>query len=200
MEFGPKLQNLRKQKNLTQEELANLLCVSRTAISKWESGRGYPSIDSLKTIAVFFNTTVDDLLSGNELLILAEESAKQKNNSFCDLIYGLLDISVAILFFLPLLAQKSEGAVQAISLLSLSEIATYLKALYYIVILSIILCGVITLALQKCDNSLWLKSKYKVSLIINSIASLLFVVSQQPYAATFLLILLAIKITILRRK
>ena len=48
MELNEKLQELRKQKGLTQENLAEVLCVSRTAISKWESGRGYPNIDSLK--------------------------------------------------------------------------------------------------------------------------------------------------------
>jgi transcriptional regulator with XRE-family HTH domain len=47
MEFNEKLQELRKQKGLTQEELAEKLYVSRTAISKWESGRGYPNIESL---------------------------------------------------------------------------------------------------------------------------------------------------------
>ena len=46
MEFNEKLLELRKQKGLTQEELAEVLFVSRTAISKWESGRGYPNIDS----------------------------------------------------------------------------------------------------------------------------------------------------------
>ena len=45
MEFNEKIQELRKQKGLTQEELAEKLYVSRTAISKWESGRGYPRID-----------------------------------------------------------------------------------------------------------------------------------------------------------
>ena len=50
LEFHEKLQELRKSRNLTQEELAEELYVSRTAISKWESGRGYPSIDSLKAI------------------------------------------------------------------------------------------------------------------------------------------------------
>ena len=47
MEFNEKLQELRKSRSMTQEELAEVLFVSRTAISKWESGRGYPSIDSL---------------------------------------------------------------------------------------------------------------------------------------------------------
>ena len=51
MELYEKLQQLRKEKGWTQEELAELLYVSRTAISKWESGRGYPSIDSLKAIS-----------------------------------------------------------------------------------------------------------------------------------------------------
>ena len=54
MEFNEKLQELRKQKGLTQEYLAESLYVSRTAISKWESGRGYPSIDSLKAIAKWY--------------------------------------------------------------------------------------------------------------------------------------------------
>ena len=54
MEFNEKLQQLRKQKGITQEELAESLYVSRTAISKWESGRGYPNIESLKAIARFF--------------------------------------------------------------------------------------------------------------------------------------------------
>ena len=52
MEFNEKLQELRKGKGLTQEELAQEIFVSRTAVSKWESGRGYPNIDSLKDICV----------------------------------------------------------------------------------------------------------------------------------------------------
>ena len=50
MEFNEKLQQLRTGKNLTQEQLAEQLYVSRTAISKWESGKGYPNIESLKCI------------------------------------------------------------------------------------------------------------------------------------------------------
>ena len=73
MEFNEKLQELRKQKGLTQEELAASLYVSRTAISKWESGRGYPNIESLKAIAKFFSVTVDELLSTDEVLTIADE-------------------------------------------------------------------------------------------------------------------------------
>ena len=62
MNFNEKLQFLRKAKGITQEQLAEALYVSRTAISKWESGRGYPSLDSLKDISRFYSVTVDDLL------------------------------------------------------------------------------------------------------------------------------------------
>ena len=83
MEFNEKLQELRKNKGLTQEELAEALYVSRTAISKWESGRGYPSIDSLKEIAKYFSVTIDELLSSDEVLSIAEEDNKQKEPMGC---------------------------------------------------------------------------------------------------------------------
>ena len=51
MEFGEKIQKLRNRNKWTQEHLAEKLYVSRTAVSKWESGKGYPNIDSLKEIA-----------------------------------------------------------------------------------------------------------------------------------------------------
>ena len=79
MEFNEKLQQLRTGKNLTQEQLAEQLYVSRTAISKWESGKGYPNIESLKCISKFFSVTIDELLSGEELITLAET---EKNLQF----------------------------------------------------------------------------------------------------------------------
>ena len=70
MEFSEKLQELRKNKNLTQEQLAEMLFVSRTAISKWESGRGYPSIDSLKEISNFLQYPLMIYFQGKKSLLL----------------------------------------------------------------------------------------------------------------------------------
>ena len=57
-------------KNLTQEQLAEMLFVSRTAISKWESGRGYPSIDSLKEISNFLQYPLMIYFQGKKSLLL----------------------------------------------------------------------------------------------------------------------------------
>ena len=132
MEFNEKLQELRKQKGLTQEEVADLLYVSRTAISKWESGRGYPNIESLKRIAKVFSVTVDELLSNGELLSIAEQDNKQKQNSLRDLCFGLLDVSVLLLYFLPFFAQKVAGVISEVSLLMLTSVSPYLKIVYFV--------------------------------------------------------------------
>ena len=63
MTFGEKLKKLRTDKNLTQDELAEKIYVTRTAISKWETDKGYPSIDSLKQLSNLFEVSIDELIS-----------------------------------------------------------------------------------------------------------------------------------------
>ena len=193
MEFNEKLQELRKNKGLTQEELAEDLYVSRTAISKWESGRGYPSIDSLKEIAKYFSVTIDELFSSNEILSIAEEDNKQKEKHFRSLVFGLLDISVLMFFFLPFFGQKVNETVQGVSLLSLNEITTYLKTSYYAIVISIAVYGILTLTFQNCQKTFWVKNRDKISLILNAIAVLFFIISSQAYVGAFLFIFLVIK-------
>ena len=200
MEFNEKLQELRKQKGYTQEELAEKLFVSRTAVSKWELGRGYPNIDSLKEIAKVFSVTVDELLTTDEVLTIAEEDTKQKQNHLRELVCGLLDISTLLFFFFPIFGQKSVETEYAVSLLSLTGISTYLRFVYFAITIGIVLFGIMTLALQNCNNRTWMKNKYRISLILNAIGTELFIASQQPYAATFLFVFLAIKALTLIKK
>lgn len=67
MEFGDKLKKLRTDRGLSQEELAAKIFVTRTAVSKWETKNGYPSIDSLKLIANLFDVTLDELISDDDV-------------------------------------------------------------------------------------------------------------------------------------
>lgn len=200
MEFSEKLQELRKQKGLTQEELATALFVSRTAVSKWESGRGYPNIDSLKAISKFYGVTIDELLSTEEVLAIAEEDHKETQMQYKDLLFGLLDFSSVLLVFLPVFGQRTAEGIRAVSLLALTDVAPYLKAVYLGVVASMLVMGILTLAMQNCQNRFWKTYKHPLSLLLNGLGVLLFILSPQPYGAALLFLFLAIKVIILMKK
>lgn len=200
MEFNEKLQELRKQKGLTQEELAKVLFVSRTAVSKWESGRGCPNIESLKAIAKYFSVTVDELLSSDQLLSIAEEDKKQTEKSLRDTAIGLIDISLVMLMILPFFAERGAETVNGVSLTALSTAQPYMKIAYFVFVVLMVVWGVLTIALQNCGKAFWIKCKRWVSLGLSLLAVLTFILGLHPYAAVFTFVLLAIKAFILIKK
>ena len=76
MSFGENLRNVRKKKNITQEDLAEILGVSRQAISKWESDNGYPETEKLLVISEVLNISIDSLLHGGSTLDVKQEIAE----------------------------------------------------------------------------------------------------------------------------
>ena len=193
MEFHERLQELRKRKGLTQEEVAQALFVSRTAVSKWESGRGYPHIDSLKALASFFEITIDELLSGKEALHIAEEDQKQQKSHFCDRFFGLLDLSAVLLIFLPLFGQKTDQTIVSVSLMHLTQISGWLRTLYWILVIGMVSMGILLLSMQNCRYPLWVRCKRQCSLAIHIVTELLFIISSKPYAAALLFLFLVLK-------
>ena len=200
MEFHEKLQELRKQKGLTQEELARELFVSRTAVSKWESGRGYPGIDSLKAIAKYFAVTIDELLSGGEALTIAEADQKEQMSRLRDWVFGLLDCSALLFLFLPLFGQKADGVIREVSLLSLTAVESYILSAYFGLVIAMVVIGILTLTLRGVNWIPWERSKAALSLIAGGAATLLFIMSLQPYAAAFSFVFLAIKAMLLIKR
>ncbi len=73
MNFAEKLKTLRKEKNISQEQLAEKIHVSRQAITKWESGNGIPDIENILAISSLFNESLDSLLSEEKSLISKHE-------------------------------------------------------------------------------------------------------------------------------
>lgn len=197
MELNEKLQELRKRKGLTQEELAAALYVSRTAISKWESGRGYPNIDSLKQLAAFFSVTVDDLLSGEQLLTIAQQENNRERIRILNLVFGLLDVSVALFFILPLFGQRVGGVLQEVSLLTLTAVAPYMRWTYLTVVILLLALGVLTLTLQTVNVRFWQRYKAPTSLLLGGVGTLLFILGSQPYAAVVLFLFMLIKVCLL---
>ena len=84
-QFSENLKRIRKEHNLSQEQLADELGVSRQAISKWESAVAYPEMDKIIAICNKFNVNIDDLLHKDIKEVKGEEERKKKlNNSFDD--------------------------------------------------------------------------------------------------------------------
>ena len=79
MEFNEKLQELRKNKGLTQEELAEALYVSRTAISKWESGKSMPDSGIMLELCELLKINVNELLSGERIMAEAYDKRAEEN-------------------------------------------------------------------------------------------------------------------------
>ena len=143
MEFNEKLQELRKNKGLTQEELADELYVSRTAVSKWESGRGYPNIESLKDISKFFGVSIDDLLSGEKLISIAEKENKTNLRDMCDFLFAIVDLFSFLLVVLPLYPNTIDGFVYSVSLFNYSEVSPIILTIYRCVFLVLITLGMV---------------------------------------------------------
>lgn len=193
MEFHEKIQELRKQKGLTQEELAHALFVSRTAISKWESGRGYPNIESLKAIGKYFSVSIDELLSGEELLTAVHQDQKDRQDHLQSLLFGLLDICIAALLFLPFFGMKGESGIQAVSLLRLDGISQPVKLVCYDFVSSSCLLGILMLVLQNSTWRFWAQNKGLLSVLLSCFGVLLFIICNHPYAAVYVFCFMIIK-------
>ena len=193
VEFSQKLQQLRKQKGLTQEELAGRLYVSRTAVSKWESGRGLPSIDSLKAISKVLGVTIDELLSGDEIIQAAEDDKKKNAIILRTFLFGLFDIMCFVFFFVPLFGQQNGDFIESVSLLAMKSLPSYLFVPYIAIFSITVVFGVVEIALWNCQNPFWVKNSGYLSMALTIVATVLFIMSRQPYIAFFELWLLIIK-------
>lgn len=192
MEFNEKLQELRKSKGMTQEELAQALYVSRTAVSKWESGRGYPSIDSLREISRFFGVTIDELICSEEMISVAEDEKRTYTERYLSFVFGALDFLTAILLFLPAFGNGSD-APAAVSVFQLTGVRSWIR-IVFIVLLSITgLNGLCGLVLLHFDHPVWNRHRRVTGLALLILETAVFIVTRQPYAGIFCFSLLAVK-------
>ena len=192
MEFSEKLQELRKSRSMTQEELAEALFVSRTAISKWESGRGYPSIDSLKEISHYFSVTIDDLICSDEMITVAENEKKEFADKYVSLICNALDILLAILLFIPAFGNGSASS-ETVPLLGLSEINPLVKTVFIVIIGVTILNGICGVIITNFNKPVWNKHRLITGFVLSILAVVVFMATRQPYAGIVCFLFLVIK-------
>ena len=192
MEFNEKLQELRKSRSLTQEELAEALFVSRTAISKWESGRGYPSIDSLREISRYFSVTIDDLICSEEMISVAENEKKEFADKSLSLICNAMDILLAILLFIPAFGNGPESS-ETVSLFGLTGITPWVKNVFIVMIATAILNGICGVIIANFNKPVWNKHRLITGVILSILTVIVLIATKQPYAGIVCFALLVIK-------
>lgn len=146
---GEFIAELRKEQNLTQKDLADKLNVSDKAISRWETGKGFPDVDSLQALSKFFDITINELLAGekaeietieeksgkkiknkkieilaeeNILLAIKENNKTKKENKINNIIFHIIVIALILIpFFIKLLKNPIQSPFENIFNINLSR-------------------------------------------------------------------------------
>ena len=193
MELSEKIQKLRKEHNLTQEQLAEQLFVSRTAVSKWETGRGMPSMESLQMIARLFSITLDDLLRAEEVITIAENENKENISRFASLIDGIFNTTAIVGLLLPLYKVELNNVFYSVPLY---QYEGWLAILYWVFPIAMAICGIIQIIMNKSEREKIKRSVNAIGVILNACAVFILILGGQPYPAVMFFTLLLIKGTV----
>lgn len=197
MEFNEKLQELRKSRGLTQEELAEALFVSRTAISKWESGRGYPSIDSLKQISNYFSISIDELLSGEKLITIAENENRTNLKNMGNMLFGIVDVFSFIMIILPLYPNQIDNYIYSVNLFHYTQTAVFNLVIMWSFYVALMVVGIGKVLLTQFNIEKGQKLVTNISLVLGVLAVLYLAMTRDAYAITVVFVFLIIKVMLL---
>lgn len=194
MELSEKIQKIRKEQGLTQAQFAEQLYVSRTAVSKWETGRGIPSIDSLQMIAKLSGISLDELLQTEEIIVVAENEKKESINRFALCVDGIFNMAAAVGLLLPIYKMETQGRFYAVPLY---QFTGWLAPAYWLLTIAMVLCGIVQIVINRSEHD---KFKVHINLLgmfLNVGTVFVLILSAQPYPALLFFTLLLFKGTIM---
>ena len=198
MDFGEKLKALRTERGLTQEQLAARLYVSRTAVSKWETGGGSPNLDSLQAVARLFDVSVDDLLSTDDLIVLARDERRSTARSSGMLSFGLLDVLAVVFAFIPLYGVDDGSFVRMANLADYGASVDFGAsfAVMAAAVVSLMFVGAVEIVLAAAGSRRAAPIVALVGFAVQALAVVLFATTMQPYATTLMFVLLLAKVVV----
>ena len=198
MDFGEKLKALRTERGLTQEQLAARLYVSRTAVSKWETGGGSPNLDSLQAVASLFDVSVDDLLSTDDLIVLARDERRSTARSSGMLSFGLLDVLAVVFAFIPLYGVDDGSFVRMANLADYGASVDFGAsfAVMAAAVVSLMFVGAVEIVLAAAGSRRAARIVALVGFAVQALAVVLFASTMQPYATTLMFVLLLAKVVV----
>ena len=190
MELSKKIKQIRNDNKLTQEQFAEKMLVSRTAVSKWENGTCYPSIDSLKYMSQTFNVSLDKLLSSEEILEIAKTENQSNISKYNSLLFCLLDVVRIIFVFLPLYSYKTNDFIYSVSLFHSNDLGSTLKIVFLLIYIIFLILGIIELIFNYKGNNRLLN---KISLFLDVISIFVLLFTKQPYVIALMFVIFIIK-------
>lgn len=198
MDFGEKLKALRTERGLTQEQLAAKLYVSRTAVSKWETGGGSPNLDSLQVVARLFDVSVDDLLSTDDLIVLARDERRSTARSSGMLSFGLLDVLAVVFAFIPLYGVDDGSLVRMANLADYGASVDFGAsfAVMATAVVSLMFVSAVEIVLAAAGSRRAARIVALVGFAVQALAVVLFASTMQPYATTLMFALLLAKVVV----
>ena len=198
MDFGEKLKALRTERGLTQEQLAARLYVSRTAVSKWETGGGSPNLDSLQAVARLFDVSVDDLLSADDLIVLARDERRSTARSSGMLSFGLLDVLAVVFAFIPLYGVDDGSFVRMANLADYGASVDFGASVAVMAAagVSLMFVGAVEILLAAAGSRRAARIVALVGFAVQALAVVLFASTMQPYATTLMFALLLAKVVV----
>ena len=190
MELSKKIKQIRNENKLTQEQFAEKMLVSRTAVSKWENGTCYPSIDSLKYMSQTFKISLDKLLSNEEILEIAKIENQSNISKYNSLLFCLLDIIRIVFIFLPLYSYKTNDFIYSVSLFNSNDLNSTLKIIFMLIFIIFLALGIIELIFNYKGNNRFLN---KISIFLDVISIFVLLFTKQPYVIALMFVIFIIK-------
>ena len=164
--------------------------MSRTAISKWETGRGTPNLDSLQAIAKLFGVSLDELLSTEEVVVMAKNENKRNTEQILCYIDSVLNLMSVFGFLLPMYKVFKNNVYYCVPLYQYSG---FMHKTIFIIQSAILLCGVLGLIFQwKEKEKIYNFVKFS-GYILMIIFIFLLIALNHPNASSFCFAFLLIK-------
>ena len=193
MEVNKKIQKLRKENNLTQDQLAERLGVSKIYVARIENGKILPSVKDIKNVARILDVNVSDLISFDDLIFIAENDNYNRLDRKTSLFFAILDILSISFIFMPFYVKNNN----AMTLIELKPLSSLLYIAYLVLLIVSFIVGVLEIIFSANNKKNKLKNVKIISVVVYAFSILIFALSKQSYITAFLFLFLMIKILFL---
>ena len=137
--------------------------------------------------------SIDELLSGDQLVLIAEKENKSNLNGLCDLLFGFVDLLSLMLIFLPLYPKPIDGYIYSVSLIEYVDNEIWICMTYWSLFILLTIIGIVNILMVNFKFEKGKKVITFLSLGLSIITVLFLAISREPYAVTVAFLLLLIK-------